>query len=81
MRPVKSGGRGLLYAASNIRENYARESKKYDKITYRLIGDRLSMAYYIQYTVYSRPWAIKLARYSYRLVDDLFSIVSERPKK
>ena len=56
MRPVKSGGCGLLYAASNIREHYACVSKQYNKITYHLIGEQ----------------AIKLARYSYRLVDDLF---------
>ena len=55
MRPVKSGSCGLLYATPNIREHYACESKKNNTITYRLIGEQ----------------AIKLARYSYRLVDDL----------
>ena len=55
MRPVKSGGCGLIYAAANIKEHYACESTKFNKITYRLIGEQ----------------AIKLARYSYRLVDVL----------
>ena len=56
MRPVKSWVCGLLYAASNIREHYACEPKKYNEITYHLIAEQ----------------AIKLGRYSYRLVDDLF---------
>ena len=53
MRPVKSGGCGLLYAASNIREHYACESKKYNNITYRLIGEQAihGLIYSILYIV------------------------------
>ena len=60
MKPVKSGGCGLAFAASSILQHHACESTRYTKLTYRINGEQ----------------AIKLARYSYRLIDDLLTGVS-----
>ena len=59
------GDCGLRYLASCVREHFNDESKLYNKLPVRLIGNQ----------------AIALARYGYRLVDILCSDDKVKPRK
>ena len=53
--PISDDGCGLKFVARAIEEHYKKESTRFNKLTSRLIGAQ----------------AIALAKYSYRLVDNI----------
>ena len=58
--PIKDNGCGLNFIGRSIEEHYSVEKIRFNKLSTRLIGEQ----------------AIKLARYSYRLIDVLFTNAS-----
>ena len=58
--PICDNGCGLNFIGRSIEEHYSMEKTRFNKLSTRLIGEQ----------------AIKLARYSYRLIDVLFTNAS-----